>query len=499
MDFAGHVERVMALDNDAITRELRHLELEERALHVRRSALLAVAEAKNVPADDGHASTMGWLIAHTNCPRIDAIRARQLATMLDHLHDVAAEFSAGTIGTAQARRFATALAQTSSGPLLLQIDRTALITAAQHQRYEDFATTITRWETLADINTKQHHDAVNIERRDGHVTATETGLTIRFNGGDPLVAAEAAAIYQTYVDEQFEIDTTTRDAADGSGSLPRTAAQRRFDAIIQILRDAQATTGRRSPAAGVIVNIVVSQDVFENTLAYHHLFNPTQALPARAAGLQHCETSTGIVLDPDVVITRALTDHIRHIIIGNDHRVVNLGRTQRLFNPAAKQAAALLPTSCSWPGCCTPAELCDTDHITEWATDNGPTDLTNATPTCSRHNRWRSQHRYRTTPTRHGTLIQHRPDNTYMHPVGQPRPTPPPKRLEFPIITLHHHDHHDLLERQRPRRQIAGTPSVRPAVRPDRCDVDGSNRSLQEAAPSSGATGESPGNDSGDK
>jgi hypothetical protein len=64
MDFAGHVERVMELDNDAITAELRDLELEERALNVRRSALLAVAEAKNVPGDDGHASTMGWLIAN---------------------------------------------------------------------------------------------------------------------------------------------------------------------------------------------------------------------------------------------------------------------------------------------------------------------------------------------------------------------------------------------------------------------------------------------------
>ena len=449
MDFAGHVERVMELDNDTITAELRQLELDERALNVRRSALLAVAEAKNVPADDGHVSTMGWLIAQTNCSRSDAIRARQLATMLNQLPDVAAAFSAGTIGTTQARRFALALSKSMSGMLLSQIDRTALITSAQHHSYEDFATTMTRWEVLADIDTKKQDDAENIERRDGSVLASQSGLVARFDGGDPMVTAEAAAIFQAYVDEQFGIDAAARDASDTpNGGLPRTAGNRRYDAFIQILRDAANTTARRSPAADVIVNVVVSQDVFENTLAYHKVFDPTQALPALPADLQRCETSTGLVLDPDVVITKALTGHIRHVVIGSDQRVVDLGRTQRFFNPPAKEAAALLPTTCSWLGCCLPAELCDTDHIAEWAAEDGPSDLVNATPTCSRHNRWRSQHRYRYKPTRYGTLIQQRPDNTYMHPVGQPRPELPPERVPFPCIAI---DYHELMEHRRPR------------------------------------------------
>ena len=441
MEFADHIDRALNLTNDELTAELRQIELDERALNVRRSALLAVAETNNTPADDGHASTMGWLVANTNCSRGDAIRARRLAKMMNHLPDVANQYTAGTIGTSQAHRFATALSRTNTGPLLASIDRSALITSAQYASFEEFATTLKGWEALADVDAKKDDDQANHEGRHGHVSETDTGLSMRFGGGDPIVAAEATAIFDEYCEEQFAIDAAVRDESDAStAALPRTADQRRFDAMIQILRDAANTTARRSPAADVVVNVVVSQDVFENTLAYHRLFDPTAALPALSADLQRCQTASGHAVDPDVIVAQALTGHIRHVVIGSDQRVTNMGRKQRLFNAAAKEAAALLPTSCSWAGCFVPAELCDTDHVAEWDAEHGPTDLVNATPTCSKHNRWRTQHRYRAKPSRHGTIIQHRPDNSIMHPVGQPRPQPMAERFTFPIVRIDYND-----------------------------------------------------------
>ena len=172
MKFRDHIDRALGLSNDELTAELRQLELDERDLNTRRSALLAAADAKNVPADDGHASTMGWLVANTNCSRGDAIRARQMATMMNHLHDIADQFAAGTIGSAQARLFATALSKTASGPLLATIDRTALITSAQQHSFDDFRTTLRRWEALADIDTKKRDDAANHDGRNGRVSET---------------------------------------------------------------------------------------------------------------------------------------------------------------------------------------------------------------------------------------------------------------------------------------------------------------------------------------
>lgn len=58
--------------------------------------------------------------------------------------------------------------------------------------------------------------------------------------------------------------------------------------------------------------------------------------------------------------------------------------------------------------------------------------------------RWRSQHRYRAAASRHGTIIQHRPDNSAMHPVGRPRPHPPPERFPFPVVAL---DYRDIIDR----------------------------------------------------
>lgn len=74
MKFSDHVDEALGLSNAEVTAELRQIELDERALNVRRSALLAAAEAKNIPADDGHASTMRWLVANT------ATDSRQRAT-----------------------------------------------------------------------------------------------------------------------------------------------------------------------------------------------------------------------------------------------------------------------------------------------------------------------------------------------------------------------------------------------------------------------------------
>src|SRR5215218_5643456 len=64
----------------ALDDEIRRLELEARALHARRLAVLAAAELNQTAAIDGHRSTQAYLRATTNQPshvvRAEVRRAR---------------------------------------------------------------------------------------------------------------------------------------------------------------------------------------------------------------------------------------------------------------------------------------------------------------------------------------------------------------------------------------------------------------------------------------
>ncbi len=155
-----------------------------------------------------------------------------------------------------------------------------------------------------------------------------------------------------------------------------------------------------------------------------------------------CSTLDGHPLDPTEVTLHALHHHIRRVVMGADHVVIDLGRRRRLFTGPAHLAAQLTATHCIWPGCHTPTTHCQIDHLTPWTPtppkDNpgdqpadaidargppdptdppeahpdpdttdlgGRTDQTNAAPLCPRHNRFKT----------HGFTIERHPDGT-LHP-----------------------------------------------------------------------------------
>ena len=80
-------------------------------------------------------------------------------------------------------------------------------------------------------------------------------------------------------------------------------------------------------------------------------------------------------------------------------RVTDVGRKQRFFPDAARQAIKVRDRECFHELCDLPAEYCQIDHIHEWS-KGGTTDQTNGRPACGFHNRQRNQ---RPTAARHGT------------------------------------------------------------------------------------------------
>jgi hypothetical protein len=132
---------------------------------------------------------------------------------------------------------------------------------------------------------------------------------------------------------------------------------------------------------------------------------------------RRCETSTGQILHPHVVLRAALAGYIRRAVLGADNLPINLGRKVRVFTGPARDAAKLLAVQCDHLGCGLPAELCQVDHSVGWS-GGGRTDQINAGVECGGHNREKHRKRWRTRRDIHGRIHTIRADGTIMLPVG---------------------------------------------------------------------------------
>jgi len=109
---------------------------------------------------------------------------------------------------------------------------------------------------------------------------------------------------------------------------------------------------------------------------------------------QHCETTTGIAIDPFDVIVASMIGHVRRVVMSSPSTVIDLGRKSRLFTGASREAIFLRRRKCIWPGCS--ALTCEADHRTPWA-EGGTTSPDNGDPLCRQHNRFKATAGYITT------------------------------------------------------------------------------------------------------
>jgi hypothetical protein len=100
--------------------------------------------------------------------------------------------------------------------------------------------------------------------------------------------------------------------------------------------------------------------------------------------------------------------------------VIEMGRRQRLFTGAAREAAKLMATECDHPGCGVACTFAQVDHVIEWSED-GSTDPENSSIACGRHNPTKHTH-YKVKRTGRGYVIYHRRDGTPMLAAGRRHP-----------------------------------------------------------------------------
>src|SRR4051812_9963522 len=134
----------------ALHDELERLELEARALDARRLAVRAAAEARQVPAVDGHKSTQAYLRAVCNQPSMVALAEVRRARACRDFPQIGEALIAGRIGIGQVDQLASIRRNERADRYLDDAAVDMLLEHAEHLPIRSFTAVVERWLMWAD-------------------------------------------------------------------------------------------------------------------------------------------------------------------------------------------------------------------------------------------------------------------------------------------------------------------------------------------------------------
>lgn len=418
--FATVVEDTQSMDDSGVTERLRQLELERRRLDAETFALITLAQARGAHRDDCHLSVAGWLRANLNWSGPQVAAAKKAARLVDTHEAVGDALHEGHIGAAQVHELARAARNPRCGSEIGEV-LDLLLEHAEQLPFDDFRRVVRRWESLADEDGAAVDAEVNETNRTASVHEVGGAVDLRASGGSAMTVAEMIGVFGRFVEDEFRKDVASRTELHGPDApaslLPRTDAQRRFDALHEIFRRAASTpAGGRAPLP--VVNILVDQHTHEILLARHRLIPFPDDIPAPDLDRLRCETDSGIPVPPEAVFQAMMQGYVRRIVVDDDGVVLDMGRTRRLFTGAARTAVTLMESHCGHLGCTVSSRHAQIDHMDEWVRDHGRTDVENGRPRCNGHNPEKTRLGLVDRRTRGGRIVTYRRDGTPMLPVG---------------------------------------------------------------------------------
>lgn len=358
---------------------------------------------------DGHRSLRAYGQAACNWSGAEADRFTKLGKLLARSSAVAHAAERGDLGVAQMH----ALAKLAANPRVSDFFDDAigmLVQQACTLDLDQFLIALATWQSLADQDgTHDRHERAHRNRR-ARIMLTGHEFFLDANGANAQ-GVQLKAILDAFAQAEWLADWEAGVALHGQemcpGLLERTDPQRRLDALVAIFNKAAEVVGGNA-AGGFVVNLVMGADRFAHHLE-HALGGHPEALDPNDP-MNRCETTDGVQLDPLDVIVAAAMGHVRRVVLDSSGVVVDVGRKQRLFTGALRDAVMLSSPWCFWPGCHWPSSQCQADHVLPWA-NAGPTAAHNGGPGCAHHNRWRTRG-YRTWRDPVGNWHHYRPDGS---------------------------------------------------------------------------------------
>ena len=133
---------------------------------------------------------------------------------------------------------------------------------------------------------------------------------------------------------------------------------------------------------------------------------------AGMAGAPAGETEFSVPVSSATVQRLACDSSVTRVLLSEESRVIDVGRSKRLVDGALRKALALRDKHCQWPGCERPASWCDGHHIVHWIL-GGETNLDNCLLLCKRHHRMVHEGGWQLVKTEDGTIVTVAPTITF--------------------------------------------------------------------------------------
>ncbi|HTW15583.1 MAG TPA: DUF222 domain-containing protein [Nocardioides sp.] len=399
-----------ATDKAAALVEIASLEARVAELRLR-----VTADASDVAEESGARDVGVWAAAATHRRRSDCAADLRLALALADRPLLATALREGAVNFDQARVIATALAELPAdvdAALVDQAEEALVGYAARFDPIElarlgrrildviapEIAEAVEA-RHLADLEASAQHRMRLALRALGDGTTRITGLI-------PDASAARLATYLHAFTNPRRDDTdpaeptlvevrakrASKPGEPSSGPVPygRKSAQ----AFCQLL---ETLDHSRLPIHGgdaTTLVVTMSLDSLRADLATATLGNP-------APGDSHDRITA------DEARRLACTAGIVPAVLDGQGEVLDLGRSQRLFNRAQRRAFALRDKECRAEGCHIPAPWCEAHHRHPWST-GGRTDLADGMLLCSHHHHRAHDPTYTTERLADGDVRFHR-------------------------------------------------------------------------------------------
>jgi len=370
------IDRLAAIDPSALTDDELHdlvilLVREASRFEAACAGLVSVWDIRKRWADNGAKAPTARLMSEALVSGATASEVLHRARRLRTMPHTAAALAEGKLSMDHADLLVQAnqpdvadLFARDEGMLVDQIKMLRHPAARRCMRY---------WRNLAEDEIGREPTDRDSAGRHFAAVRTFRGNVIYDGMHDPvngtIVLNELARLEKALFEQDWAQLRTERGEKATAAELPRTAAQRRADALVEMARRSAVVDSHAIPARPLFT-VLVGYRAFSKT----------------------CELADGTVVSPGQLVPHLAEADVERIVFGGPSRVIDVGVRQRFFTGAVRRAIQVRDRHCTHPsGCDVPAEQCDIDHITPYSR-GGLTTQDNGRCRCRVHNLQRNNH-----------------------------------------------------------------------------------------------------------
>jgi hypothetical protein len=337
--------------DEALSARVLELAAELERLQAELVATVAAWDGRRAWAADGALDPRAWLTYRAPMGRGDAARVVRSGRLVRRHEQTAKALAAGDISAAHVDALGRAVAHGRDVAYPDHEDQ--LLDAARTLAPRDFEKVAQRWRLIAEEELSLREPAHEFERRRVYLSTTYGGAGVL----DGRFDREATKL----LDAALDAFDSGPDSVGGDVP-PRTRAQRRADALIDLARAALSKNGMR-PGGNARLDVVVD---------------------ANAGPLGRRDFVDGAPLSLDTLLRLLCDGEVTVVSTGEHGEVLYLGRSTRVVSDAQRLALELRDGGCTFPGCDRPASWSDAHHV-HWWERGGPTDIDNLVLLCRRH------------------------------------------------------------------------------------------------------------------